>query len=237
MHCIVVDDEPKALDVIAHFIARISFLTLGEQFRDSIQALEYLGKSKPDLLFLDINMPDLDGFQLLKALPQPPMVIFTTAYSEFAVESYELNAVDYLLKPIEFERFLKAVMKARQMRGLPVEQPSPSAPLEATRSTIFIKSGTKSYRIALDEVLYVEGMGNYVRFVLPNQKVVSYMSLSEAMELLPPLKFSRIHKSFIVSHAHIDLIETHQVKVSGYPIPIGSTFREEFLKRIALDKP
>jgi len=229
MTCIAVDDEPKALDILTLFIARISFLELLGTFRDPFQAMNYIAENKPDLIFLDISMPEMTGLQLLRSLPNPPLVILTTAYSEHALDGYELNVVDYLLKPFEFERFLKAVMKAKELSALkagPVRKEKKSSGYED--QVVFIKDGTKIYRIKIDTIQYVEGLGNYVTFFLPDKKIVSYLSIQDVLNMLPPDQFCRIHKSYVVSLKHIDIIEKHQVIINKREIPIGLTYRENF---------
>jgi two-component system, LytTR family, response regulator len=235
MNCIIIDDEPRALDVLATFIEKIPSVNLLGKFRDPILAMDFIVNNKPDLLFLDINMPDITGIQLLKSLSTTPLVIFTTAYTEYAVESYNLNVVDYLLKPIEFERFLKGIMKAISLfesrlvnKSLPYDQ-------DKKEHVIYIKGGTKIHRLELDSILYIEGMGNYVNFILKDKKITAYMSMPDVLELLPLINFQRVHKSYIISLKQIDTIEVHQVKIKEYTIPIGQTYRSEFLRRTAGD--
>lgn len=231
MTCIAIDDEPKALDVLELFISKISFIVLRGKFRDPIQGMDFIIKEKPDLIFLDINMPELSGLQLLKTLANPPLVILTTAYSEHALTGYELNVVDYLLKPFEFERFVKAVMKAKELFELKKEsRRHPQKPAKRYDNIILLKSGTKTYRVKTDSILYVEGLGNYVTFYLPDKKIVAYMSIQEVLKMLPENVFCRIHKSYIVSLKHIDIIEMHRVLIRNNSIPIGQTYRESFLK-------
>jgi DNA-binding LytR/AlgR family response regulator len=229
MKCVLIDDEPKALDVLATFIGKVAFLELIGKFRDPIAAMGFIAENKPDLIFLDINMPDLTGIQLLKSLSNAPMVIFTTAYSEYAVESYELNAVDYLLKPIEFERFIKAVIKAKE-RLEPVAEGSTKSVAEKNEPVIYIKSGTKTHRVEINDILYIEAMGNYVSFILEDKKITAYMSMSEALDQLPPATFRRIHKSYIISLSRVETIEPYQVKIKDIAIPIGQSYRAEFAR-------
>ena len=231
MKCIAVDDEPKALDILTLFIARISFLELLGTFRDPFQAMKYIAENKPDLIFLDISMPEMTGLQLLRSLPDPPLVILTTAYSEHALDGYELNVVDYLLKPFEFERFLKAVMKAKELSALKTRHVrKEKKPGGYEDQVVFIKDGTKIFRIKIDSIQYVEGLGNYVTFFLPGKKIVSYLSFQDVLNMLPPEQFCRIHKSYVVSLKHIDIIEKHQVIIDNKPIPVGLTYRENFAR-------
>lgn len=233
MTCIAIDDEPKALDILELFISKISFLDLKGKFRDPIKGMEYILKDKPDLIFLDINMPELSGMQLLRTLANPPLVILTTAYSEYALTGYELNVVDYLLKPFEFERFLKAVMKSKELYELKREsQRHLKKPVRRHEDVIYLKSGTKTFRIKTDSILYIEGLGNYVTFYLHDKKIVTYLSIQEVLNLLPEDIFIRLHKSYIVSLKHIDVIENHRVLIKNNSIPIGQTYRENFTKVI-----
>lgn len=229
MNCIIIDDEPKALDILEVFISKIPFINLLGRFRDPVLAMDFIIRNKPDLVFSDINMPDITGLQLIKSLSFQPLLIFTTAYSEYAVESYELNAVDYLLKPIEFERFLKAVIKAKELfdsKSGPGNKPN--KPEQQTEDAVYIKSGTKIFRVGFDDILFVEGMGNYVNFVLKGKKIMTYLSLKEVLNLLPSGFFCRIHKSYVISLKHIETIEKDKVVINKTPIPIGVAYREHF---------
>jgi DNA-binding LytR/AlgR family response regulator len=187
--------------------------------------------NKVDLIFLDINMPDLSGIQLLKSLSNSPHVIFITAYSEFGAESYDYNAVDYLLKPVKYERFLKAVNKVIDISGK--ENPK----VETVRdhdNFIFIKSGTQTLKVAVDEILYIEGAGNYMIFFTLNKKIMSLFTMNEIMQILPSDLFVRIHKSYIISIKHIEIIEKTHVIINKKPILIGITYREHFTKYFRL---
>jgi len=233
MTCIAIDDEPNALDILELFISKISFLELRGKFRDPIEGMDFIVIAKPDLIFLDINMPELSGLQLLKTLANPPMVILTTAYSEHALTGYELNVVDYLLKPFEFERFLKAVMKSKELFELKKESlRSWKKSVRRHEDVIYLKDGTKTFRVRTDSILYIEGMGNYVTFYMHDRKIVSYMSIRDVLKVLPGDIFYRIHKSYIVSLKHIDIIEKHRVLIKNNSIPIGQTYRENFTKVI-----
>ncbi|OJJ16261.1 hypothetical protein BKI52_33750 [marine bacterium AO1-C] len=227
---VAIDDEFMALEVIRHHSQKIPYIELVACFENAIEAMAFLQQNEVDLLFLDINMPDINGLQLLKTITQQPAVIFTTAYPEYALQGYDFYTVDYLLKPIEFESFLKAVNKAQHYLQLSSsKETAPSPPItESNDTTILVKSGTQIHQLYLDELLYVESTGNYVKFVTETQEVLSLFSMKEVMELLPDQKFIKIHKSFIVSFQHIAMIEKHQVKIRQQYIPIGKTYRESF---------
>ncbi len=233
MKCVVIDDEPFALDLIKDYILRTPFLELTAEFNNPFKALDFINREVVDLLFLDINMPELSGIQLIKSLHNPPLVIFTTAYSEFAVESYNYNAVDYLLKPIPYERFLKAVNKASALKpGAPIKNITAEIPEKDDKkeNSYFIKSGHQQVKIFVDEILYIEAAGNYMSFVTAEKKIMSLLSMKEAMDLLPEGRFVRMHKSFVVAIDKIEAIDRHEVTIGGSKIPIGVTYREHFYK-------
>ncbi|SFH08899.1 LytR/AlgR family response regulator transcription factor [Pontibacter chinhatensis] len=234
MRCIVVDDEPFALELAADYVRKTPFLELVGTFSNPVKALAFLMEREVDLVFLDINMPELSGMQLLHALPRKPMVVFTTAYPEFGAESYNYDAVDYLLKPINYARFLKAVNKAVELHNLKKkDKPAPAAPATPThdKAHMLIKSGTQTFKVKLEDILYVEGAGNYMAFCTKGKKILSLLTMKEALELLPADQFVRVHKSYIVSLNHLDVIERHQVTIAGKAIPIGLTYREQFLAK------
>ena len=230
MKCIAVDDEPRALEVIDNFICKIDFLDLVGKFRNPMDAMDFLIQHEIDLVFLDINMPDITGIELVKILKHKPMVIFTTAYSEHAIESYELDAIDYLLKPFEFNRFLKAVIKAKELFNLRSGTETKHAVcLSPVDTKIQLKSGSKTFHVNLDDIIYIEGLGNYVNVFLTDNKLVTYTSLKDFLEKLPESQFIRIHKSYIISINHIKSFEIHQIKLDNKTIPIGKNYRKDFI--------
>ncbi|NDK55733.1 LytR/AlgR family response regulator transcription factor [Pontibacter fetidus] len=236
MKCIVVDDEPFALELAADYVRRTPFLKLAGTFSNPVKTLAFLMEQEVDLIFLDINMPELSGMQLLAALPRKPMVVFTTAYPEFGAESYNYDAVDYLLKPINYARFLKAVNKAVELQNLKRKDNTAQSPAERAapiqdRSNVLIKSGTQTFKLKLEDILYVEGAGNYMAFCTRGKKILSLLTMKEVLNLLPADQFVRVHKSYIVSLNHLDVIERHQVTIAGKAIPIGLTYREQFLAK------
>ena len=230
MNCIAIDDEPKALEVIERYCQKSNLVHLKATFREPVKAIEFLHKEKIDLIFLDINMPDINGIQLIQTLSAKPMVIFTTAYSSYAVESYNLNAIDYLLKPITFERFLAAVNKASNQLLL---QNKPLAK-EEEADTVFIKSGPHTYQVRLGEILYLEKDGNYITVHLKDKQILIRENMGDIFDLVPPAEFVRVHKSFVVAIKHISMIEVHQLIINGAKIPIGSTYREALRARLGL---
>ncbi len=229
LNAIAIDDEPLALEVIKSMVGQAPFIRLAACFTRASEAMSYLQQEKTDLLFLDIRMPDITGIDFIRALPSPPMVIFTTAYSEHAVQSFELDAVDYLLKPYSLPRFLKACNKAAELDTLKKLQPG-TPPAAAT---VFIKSGYEQIRVTLDEIRYVESMGNYVQFVLADQRVTSRLTMNEVVELLPANAFIRIHRSYLAAKSKITKIDKQAVWLDGTELPAGEAFFpaiEKFLR-------
>ncbi|MFI5160608.1 MAG: LytR/AlgR family response regulator transcription factor [Sphingobacteriales bacterium] len=230
MNCIAIDDEPKALEVIERYCQKSDMVDLKATFRQPMKAIEFLNREKIDLIFLDINMPDINGMQLIQTLATKPMVIFTTAYSNYAVESYNLNAVDYLLKPITFERFLAAVNKAS---GQLSSQNKPSVKEDET-GTVFIKSGPHTYQVKVSDILYLEKDGNYITVHLKDKQILIRENMGDIFDMIPAAEFVRVHKSFVVAVKHISMIEVHQLSINGVKIPIGSTYREVLRDRLGI---
>ncbi|MDD7913273.1 LytR/AlgR family response regulator transcription factor [Polaribacter ponticola] len=230
MNYIIIDDEPDAIDVLKFHLNKIPFMELNATFRDPLEAIEYLQNNTVDLLFLDINMPKLSGISFPKFLAKPPLIIFTTAYSEYALESYELKAVDYLLKPIAFDRLLTAVIKAKEIlsKNKDVINKSIETGQEITEQTVFIKSGSEFHQVSILDIKYVESDGNYVTFYTFKRSILARYKLSEVIELLPNKLFIRIHRSYIVALKHIETIKKHCVLIDGVEIPISSNYRENF---------
>lgn len=219
---IAIDDEPVALDVIKTLAAKISFMQVAACFTNAFDAIPFLQQQKVDLIFLDIKMPDISGIDFLQSLQRPPMVIFTTAYSEHAVKSFELDAIDYLLKPFSQARFLKACTKAHEQLLL-----KSKAPANTATEHIFIKTGTEQLRVMLNDVLYVESNGNYMQFVLDGKKLTTRLTMYEAETLLPATAFVRIHRSYIVAKRHITKIDRGSVWVNTIELPIGAAYANE----------
>jgi two-component system LytT family response regulator len=230
MNCIAIDDEPKALEVIERYCQKSDLVDLKAVFREPVKAIEFLNREKIELIFLDINMPDITGMQLLQTLPEKPMVIFTTAYSNFAVESYNFNAIDYLLKPITFERFLAAANKAFNLLSLQKK----AVVKEEDDETIFIKSGPYTHQVRIGDILYLEKDGNYITVHLKDKKILIRENMNDIFDLVPPGEFIRVHKSFVVAVKHISTIVVHQLVIHGAQIPIGSTYREALRARFGL---
>ena len=233
MKCIVIDDEPKAVEILSDYIEKVPSLECAGTFRDPLKALNHIQNNPIDLLFLDINMPDLSGIQILNALEYHPLVIFTTAYSEYALDSYDYDAVDYLLKPIEFDRFLKAVNKASRRYK---EKKKGRVPPRGDSDYIFIKSGTDYHKLDTRNILYIKGTGNYLTFVTLKKEIMTLLTMKEALEILPP-QFNRIHKSYIINFDHVELIDTEEVKIKDQRIPIGDYYRDNLFCVIKRKRP
>lgn len=225
--CLIVEDEPLARNLIKDYVSKVSYLTLIDSFSNPLDAIDALRKKPVDLLFLDIQMPEITGISLLKALQRRPLVILTTAYSEYALEGYELDVVDYLLKPITFDRFLRAVEKASERL---TRQPGASEKNggDAGQPFVFVKDGTKLIKVRWDDILYVEGLKDYVTIHTRQQKVVTLQRLKSLEEQLPPDKFIRIHHSYIVAVEAIDAIHKGEVQIGAAYLPISDSYRKVF---------
>ncbi len=219
---IAIDDEPIALEVVKNLSAKIPFIDLKASFTNAFEAIGFLSKEKTDLIFLDIKMPDISGIDFLKSIPNPPMVIFTTAYSEHAVQSFELDAIDYLLKPFSLSRFLKACNKANEQYELKNKGNNISFP-----TSVFIKSGYEQLRVEIDEILYAESNGNYMQFILKDKKITSRLTMSETEALLPANFFIRIHRSYIVAKKYISKIEKNSIRINKTELPVGAGYINE----------
>ena len=214
--CIIIEDEPLAVKVLTDYISQVPFLELQGSFKDAILATEFLRDHQPDLIFLDIHLPKLKGMPFLKTLTNPPSIIITTAYHQYAVEGFNLNVTDYLLKPFEFERFLVAVNKVKAAR---ITEPD-------SKDFVFLNIQKKKVKILFDEILYIESQREYVKIVTTKKVHVTKMSTHEIEDLLPSTLFKRIHRSFIVSIGKIDSYTAEMVEVGGVQIPIGRGYRD-----------
>jgi two-component system LytT family response regulator len=224
--CVIVDDEPLARNLLTEYVRKIPYLQLVEVCANPLAALEVFRRQPVDLLFLDIQMPEITGLTLLKVLQQKPLVVLTTAYSEYALESYDLDVVDYLLKPISFDRFLRAVEKASQRKAAP---PAPETPgTDLASPYIFVKDGTKLVKIRLSDILYVEGLKDYVAIHTRQQKTVTLQRLKNLETQLPADQFIRIHHSYIVGLEGIDSVHKDKVQVGKVFLPISDTYRKPF---------
>lgn len=220
--CIAIDDEPLALEVIKKYIAKIYFLELKGVFTDAFEAKKVLDASPVDILFLDIQMPDINGIEFSKMLSSKnTAVIFTTAFSEYAVEGFNVDAVDYLLKPIEYDRFLKAIYKAKEYIEYLNNQ-------ELNQGYIFVKSDYQMVKINLKDILYIEGLDDYIKIYLPHKSVLTLMTLKTITQKLPAREFVRVHRSYIVPISKIENVSKSKIKVTDKEIPIGVSYSDSF---------
>lgn len=234
VRCIAVDDEPLALDIIESYVSKLSFLKLVRTCSSATEAMQVLQEEQIDLMFLDIEMPELTGIQFLNILKHQPLIIFTTAYPDYALEGFNQDAVDYLLKPIPFDRFLKAVTKAQerlQRNGKATEAVHTPA-LHATpeQDFMFVKADYKTIRVDFKDILWIEGLKDYIIIQTKDQKIITLLSMNKMMEKLQDSKFLRVHRSFIVSLQKIDSIEKSRIRIGSKEIPIGEVYKDQFLK-------
>ena len=234
LNCIAVDDENLALDLIEDNIYKIPFLNLVKRCKNPFEAMEVLQNQEIDLIFLDIQMPGVTGVQFLQSLTNSPMVIFVTAYKQYALEGFNLNVIDYLLKPIDFERFLKAVNKASDLYNLKHKTLVIENVSELKNSTIFVNADYSLIKIRTDEITYVEGLKDYVKINLNSstKPIVTRMTMKAIEEKLPSSEFFRVHKSFIVSLDKIESIRSLKIKIGNAQIPVSESYSEEFFKLI-----
>jgi two-component system, LytTR family, response regulator len=222
--CIIIEDEPLALERTRGFVNKIPFLNLCATFDNAITGLAYLKSNKVDLLFLDINMDELSGIELLESSKIDSQVIITTAYQEYAIKGYELNVTDYLLKPFTFDRFLKAVNKAQENRTQPLANPQ--------QDFIFVKTENRLEKINLTDILFIEGMRDYRRIHTINKKIMTLQNFSEFEQIIPSNLVCRVHKSYMVGINKIESIERMRIKIANQIIPISETYKETFFQLI-----
>ena len=231
LRCIIIDDEPLARKGLKEYMADADFLQLAGEFDNPMKAMDLLMKEKIDLIFLDIQMPKMTGPEFLKSLPHPPLVIFTTAYPQYAVEGFELNAVDYLLKPFSFDRFWKAVLKARAMSESPH-----LPPVTGDADYFYIKSDNKLIKINYADVLFAEALQNYVAIHTDQKKYITYLTFHSIEEHLPASRFVKTHKSYIVAMNKVESIEGNEIKIGQHRIPISRTEKEAVLEKLLQNK-
>lgn len=216
--CIIIDDEPSSQNVLKSFVNRIDYLEVLQVCNNALEALEFLKNNAVDLLFLDINMPQLSGVTFYKSLQNPPKVIFTTAYSEYALEGFEVDALDYLLKPFSFERFVKAVSKIKDLN-------------EDKTDSIIIKSDKKLHPIKIEDIYFVEGLGDYIKVHLKDNFLVAYKTLKEMKNSLPSAVFIQVHKSYLINKSKVDYIEGNLAIINSNKVPLGQKYKKKFLEK------
>lgn len=225
IRAVAIDDEPPALEVIQSFCSQVDYIDLQKTFTKPTEALKYIRKFPVDLVFLDINMPSLSGIDFYKMVRQNTMAIFTTAHSQYAVEGFNLNALDYLLKPFTFERFLQATEKAAEYQKLQQKA-------DSSAQHLFVRADYSLVKINIGDILFIEGLDDYLKIHVQNQKtVVTRMTMKGIIEKLPENEFIRVHRSFIVPFSRIESVRTKMISVAGQEIPIGSSYEQQFLER------
>lgn len=224
--CIIIEDEPPATAKLQGFIAKVPFLSLLASFGNALDGLQFIKTNSVDILFLDIQMEQLTGIQLLETISLKPYVIITTAYADYALKGYELRVFDYLLKPYPFERFLDAVNKV-------YDDALSRQNNRETESHIFVKTEYRLENIPIDKILWIEGMREYLQIVLPDKKIMTKLNFKSILEQLPDNKFIQVHKSWVVSISKIESVERNRIKIGNKLIPIGETFKDSFYSRVS----
>ncbi len=238
INCIAIDDEPLALDIIKDYCSKVTFLNLVKSFDNAIESIEFIRANKIDLIFLDIQMEELTGIQLLNALKHRPLVIFTTAYEHYAIQGFELDVVDYMLKPIAFERFIKGVNKVceRLQYDATGSKPETGKPAAQEAQFFFVKTETRMEKIENQDVLYVEGMGDYWRIVTRTRRIMTLMNARKLEEVLHEPMFCRVHKSYFVALDKIESIERNRIKIGDKYIPVSETYHKNFFDLVERKK-
>ncbi len=232
INCLVIDDEPLARKGLKEYIEETGFLSLEAECDTALKATEALSSGRVQLLFLDIQLPKITGLDFFRSMRKAPPVIFTTAYPEHALEGFELNALDYLVKPISFERFLRAALKAKEYYEVRQQNIPAKNDNEQKEDFFFVKADNKLVRIFFDEVLFIEALQNYVAIHTRERKIITYLTFSAVADYLPPEQFIRTHKSFIVAAARIDNIEGNEIRIGNHHIPISRGNREEVMEKL-----
>jgi DNA-binding LytR/AlgR family response regulator len=227
LSCVIIDDEPAARKLLHEFVEKVPYLDLRCKFENAIKAEAYLRNDEVDIIFLDIEMPEISGLQFLKMSEIKSLVILTTAFNQYALEGYQLDIIDYLLKPFPFDRFLKAVQKARDYIEL-----KNAASGHLTSSYIFVRSEKRIEKIEFKDFLYAETLGNYVRIHLENKKIISFLTLKSLESQVPPNEFIKIHQSFLVNSSKINAIEGNEVRINEIALPIGRNYRESVMQMV-----
>lgn len=236
INCIIIDDEPLSRKGLKEYIADIDFLTLLGEYDNPLAATEIISSGNVELMFLDIQMPKITGIDYFKTLVNPPAVVFTTAFPQYAVDGFELNALDYLLKPISFDRFLKAAVKAKEFCEVRQKNSAENIAPGTPSTYFFIKTDNKLVKILLEDILYVEALQNYVSIQTSNKKYISYLTFKSVEEYLPASRFIKVHKSYIIAAEKLDSIEGNDIRIGQYHIPISRNLKEEVMQQLLRGK-
>ncbi|MCF6181713.1 MAG: LytTR family DNA-binding domain-containing protein [Lutibacter sp.] len=233
MKCLIIDDEPLAVELLEDFVSKVPALKLIATCSNAIEASTILQTNKVDLIFSDIEMPDFSGIEFIKSLDVKPLFIFTTAYSHYAVEGFNLNAVDYLVKPIPFHRFLKAVNRAQELFLLKNEEPKQVAQTQDSPNFIFVKSDYENIKLNFEDIKYFEGLKDYIKiFSTSHKPILTLSNFKKIEEKLPRDTFIRVHRSYIVSLKYINSVQRNRILIDNVRIPIGQNYKDEFIRRI-----
>ncbi|SIQ99050.1 LytR/AlgR family response regulator transcription factor [Pontibacter lucknowensis] len=234
LSCYIIDDEHLAQEILEEYVSKVPFLELKGTFMSPLEATAQLEKDRPDLLFLDINMPDLDGLSFIPMLNPKPMIILTTAYDQYALKAFDLEVRDYLVKPFSFERFYKSVLRLYQEQGSrhQPEKKDNIVDLKQEQAHIFLKVGHRIQKIDTGDILFVEGMKDYLRIHTAKEKIMTLLSFAKLEELLPAQDFARVHRSFMVAIDKIDHIEKNRIRIADHLIPISDSYHESFYKKL-----
>ncbi|MGB5434844.1 MAG: LytTR family DNA-binding domain-containing protein [Maribacter sp.] len=241
MNCIIIDDEPLAIEVIMSYCKKLGFIEVVDAFTNPLDAITIIKEKKVDLIFCDIEMPQINGLEFISALENRPLFIFTTAYSQYAVEGFELNAVDYLVKPIPYHRFIKAVSRVKELMALK-EQPvaanvfSSNGDANENQKFIFVKSEHESIKINLDDIQYIQGLKDYLKIHIAgsNKTILTLLSFKELMDKLPQYQFIRVHKSFVVNVNFIRTVQRNRIVIDDIRIPIGESHKAQFFSSLGI---
>jgi len=231
INCIIIDDEPIARKGLREYVQDVAFLNLLGEFDNPLGAMELLAAQPVQLLLLDIQMPKITGIEFLKSLSSPPQVIITTAYPAYALQGYELNVADYLVKPFSFDRFLKAALKVQSFLELS-QKPQPAPPVQEAPGFIFIKTSSQLVKVALNDILFVEALQNYIAIYTKEKKYLTYLTMKNAEEQLPPGRFVKVHKSYLVAADKVEALEGNEIRIGQHHIPISRQTKEEVLEKI-----
>lgn len=233
LRCLLVDDEPPALDVLRTYIHATPMLEIAGECHHAMAAFDFIQKNEIDLIFLDINMPKLTGTEFLRALPSPPRVIFTTAHRDFAVDGFELGAVDYLLKPYSLDRFLRAVHRAINPEQKNQSHPTKESVTSESERFLYVRADRKMVKVMMNDILYVESLKDYVKIILKDKQVITKQTITSLEEMLPEQEFMRIHRSFIVSVGKVDSYTPGSIFIRKTELPVGPLYKHEIGKRLS----
>lgn len=235
INCIIIDDEPLARKGLTEYINNVDFLHLAASYEDALKAASNISANEIQLVFLDIELPRISGLDFLKSLQHPPLIILTTAYPQYALQGFDLDVLDYLVKPISFPRFLKAITKAKEQLEL-MHQTITATAQPAAEDYIFIKTDNKLQRIFYTDILFAEALQNYVAIYTKEKKFIAYLTFKSVEDKLPAIQFLKVHKSYIVQTAKVDAFENNELQIGEYKIPVSRNLKEEVLKKILENK-